>query len=314
MIYWDYLGSLMRHQLKVDWPLPHIWATVYGLETLQTVVEEVVRLQGHPERRASADRVTVNSRPSQLPPSIGQIPGDEHKKPRIRTGFLCKSQGGKWYWLLTRPHYKTVVDWNASYINVLLNEGIPPHTGMIGALNKHILAKTEDHGEGGVFSSLAKNTLIEMADYPTELKNVERELWPDDEFIGEFLLGFVKVDQGALNYDLWRPNANSVEDKEIAVVFVYCTGLEPFAPRQVLDAYLSITEIKQFFWRFLKEYGPALNDATDALIRSAVASIMARNMSHNIGSHVSARTTMDSIQRRLSELYSSVASGPKGRA
>ena len=40
----------------------------------------------------------------------------------------------------------------------------------------------------------------------------------------------------------------------------------------------------------------------DQSIRSAISSVMARNMSHNIGSHVIPRATVDSVRRRLEEL------------
>jgi hypothetical protein len=303
MSYWDYLGDLMRNQLRINWPLPHIWALVYGLEALQTVVEELVRLQEHSQQISAPLGVSVHSNPPLAPEATTQNLREEAPKPKLRTGFLCKGQNQHWYWVLTRHNYKTVIDRDASDISVLRNIGIPSSTGMIGALNAHILARQEPREEGAVFSSLEKNTLIDMVGYPPELAKVERKNWLTDEFIGEFLLGFVKVDQGLLSYDLWRSDANALAANELAIVFVYCTGLEPFAPRRVLDAHLSISKIKQFFWRFMKEYGPALRDASDALVRSAVASIMARNMSHNIGSHVSTRTAMDSIQRRLVELY-----------
>jgi hypothetical protein len=40
----------------------------------------------------------------------------------------------------------------------------------------------------------------------------------------------------------------------------------------------------------------------DQSVRSAISSVMARNMSHNIGSHVIPRATVDSVRRRLEDL------------
>lgn len=302
MSYWDYIGELMRYRLKLNWPLPHIWAVVNGLETLQTVVEEVgplrmLRQESFPEVSTSAD-----TRCQQPPNSADQKSDDAEDDALVRTGFLCRSLHSNWYWILTRPHYQKIREGHPEHIKGLLVASIPPDTGMVGALNEHILSRDKER-DGGVFNTLSRSGLLEMGDYPRALADIERLLWPSDEFIGEFFLGAVGVEEGEISYDSRPISADSVKENELAVVFAYCAGREPFDPRDVFTTYTAIIEIKRFFWRFLKEYGPRLREASDALMRSAVASIMARNMSHNIGSHVSQRASIECIQQRLADLY-----------
>lgn len=59
----------------------------------------------------------------------------------------------------------------------------------------------------------------------------------------------------------------------------------------VIDSILSKIGIYYLFDNFF-----------DQSVRSAISSIMARNMSHNIGSHVIPRATIDAVKRRLEEL------------
>ena len=59
----------------------------------------------------------------------------------------------------------------------------------------------------------------------------------------------------------------------------------------ILDSTLSKVGVTYLFASFF-----------DQSIRSAISSVMARNMSHNIGSHVIPRATVDSVRRRLEEL------------
>lgn len=59
----------------------------------------------------------------------------------------------------------------------------------------------------------------------------------------------------------------------------------------VLDSILSKIGVYHLFENFF-----------DQSVRSAVSSVMARNMSHNIGSHVIPRATVEAIRRRISEL------------
>lgn len=59
----------------------------------------------------------------------------------------------------------------------------------------------------------------------------------------------------------------------------------------ILDSILSKIGVYHLFENFF-----------DQSVRSAVSSIMARNMSHNIGSHVIPRATVEAVRRRINEL------------
>jgi len=70
--------------------------------------------------------------------------------------------------------------------------------------------------------------------------------------------------------------------------------------KNALNYYIKNIFLIGIFTRRLKKY---VDDEENSTKRWAVAAVMARNMSHNIGAHVDYRTTLPKIKERLRELY-----------
>ncbi len=281
MSYYDYAYEILHQRLDLDWPLPYLWALTNGLDALRKAAEFSL--------------------------SVGRPNAKEHIGGPFLSGFLCRSwKREDWYWLLMPGHYDALAD-EPQHLRAFRNIGIGRDLGMVNALQRRILAAeiVEQGGfadQGGVFNTLPISKMLRDKRYPKRLGKAEKYCWPIDEFIGMSLLGVIELGPMGLKPRPEHTDLRTLPDRAAAFVFVFCVGTEPLEPGRVTRAFTLVSEVKRFFWHFLQENAPRLNEFADALTRSAVAAVMARNMSHNIGSHVSPRTMLPKIQERLAKL------------
>ena len=276
MTYNQYVEEIFRKRLALEWTHPYRWSISNGLSALSLAVEK----------------------------ALGR-PDDNSTGRKLRSGFLCRGRDTEWSWLLLKQDFEWLTQAGSKYkesFEAFCREYIPRHKGMVGSALDTISDPTKFKDRGGLFNTLEHSKWIEGESYSPTLQDAERHLWPIDEFISLMLLGVASRSDQSMKLDTEIDNLDDLPDGGIAIVFVFSVGKEPLAPERVTDTVSLISESKRFFGHFLEENSPLLQVSADALAGSAVAAVMARNMSHNIGSHVSQRTTIGAIEERLSEL------------
>ena len=301
MTYNQYVEEIFAKRLELEWPHPYRWSLSNGLSALRSAVEAAL---GRSDTRSNDGK--------------------------LRSGFLCRSRDSSWCWLLLKQDYDSLSEdvTKSEHLEAFRTQLIPQGRGMVGRALDTIRDPKKFKDRGGLFNTLEHSRLIQgrkpgySADlqegeaelsppYSPELKKAELALWPTDEFISMILLGVATLTDRGLNLDTENDSLDELPFGGIAIVFVFTVGPEPLAPGQITDTITLISESKRFFGQFLQENSPLLRVFADALTRSAVAAVMARNMSHNIGSHVSPRATIDAIDQRLNELSGALTEAPQ---
>ena len=287
MTYNQYVEEIFSKRLKLDWTSPYRWSMSNGLSALSSAVKLALK-EGREKPWNAPTRNVAEHEPFEK---------------RLRSGFLCRGSDTPWSWLLLKQDFEWLrndPEYSGDF-EAFRTEGIPQGMGMVGnALD--VIRDPEKFNDCGLFDTLKHSKFLTGGAYSEKLQKAERHTWPTDEFITMFFLGFARLTENGLAFYTVSGSLDSLPKGSIAIVFVFSVGKEPLAPGRVTDTVNIISESKRFFGRFLEVNSPLMAVFADALGRSAVAAVMARNVSHNIGSHVSPRTTIEAIRERLISL------------